>query len=257
MKDTIQAVLFDAVGTLFRSRGSIGDIYSDAAARHGVVASPQELDQRFESLTPAGGLPTTRSGWREFVAGVFETSPSFQDFEAFFDDVFSVFRSGTGWRLFPETMAVLEQLTAQGMRLGLVTNFDNRVVPLLDDLGISGFFDAVQTAESSPFQKPDPRFFLEAGKSLSVTPANTLVVGDDPVQDLQGGQRAGMQALLVDRRLRADDRRLLADDRSLLADDPRLLAGDRRPETPGASFIIADLRGVLDYLPEPPNSRHS
>jgi len=216
----IRAVLFDAVGTLFRSRGTIGEIYSERASRHGVPASPERLERRFQELTRSAGAPLDKAGWRSLVANVFEDVSAFDDFDAFFEEVYGVFRSASGWRLFAETESVLDRLRKSGLRLGVVTNFDNRVVRVLEDLGIARFFDAIQTPEYTGFHKPDPRIFELAAASLGSTPAQTVVVGDDPVQDLDGARRAGMHGLLL----------------------------DRRPGPDAAAFLIRDLEGVLVYL---------
>lgn len=45
--------------------------------------------------------------------------------------------------------------------------------------------------------KPDRAFFETALQRLNVTPADTLMVGDDIVGDVQGAQRAGFKAALV------------------------------------------------------------
>jgi len=37
---SLKVVFFDAGGTLFRVRGSIGEVYATVAARHGVAAVP-------------------------------------------------------------------------------------------------------------------------------------------------------------------------------------------------------------------------
>jgi len=216
----IRAVLFDAVGTLFRSRGTIGEIYSETARAHGVEASPGELDRRFGAITGSGGMPVDKDGWRSLVAAVFGDTGRFLDYDAFFEDVFAVFRSANGWRLYPETATVLRRLSGDGFRLGVVTNFDNRVLEVLDQLGIGRFFDCVQTPESSGFRKPDPRIFLAAAGSVGTRPEQTLHVGDSPADDLEGARRAGMHGLLV----------------------------DRRENPPAASFIIHDLEGLFPYV---------
>jgi putative hydrolase of the HAD superfamily len=216
----VRAVLFDAVGTLFRTRGTIGEIYSDVASRHGVLARPDELDRRFEALTGARGMPVEKAGWRRTVALVFENLGRFDDFDAFFEEVYALFRSGSRWRLFPEVPGVLEQLGARGVRMGVVTNFDDRIHQVLEDLGITRYFDAIQTAEGSGLQKPDPRFFTRAAATLQATAQDTIVVGDDVVQDLGGAQRAGMRGLLV----------------------------DRRPGAPTGRWIIHDLEGLMFHL---------
>lgn len=196
---TVQAILFDAVGTLFRSRGSIGTIYSEVALSHGVVAAPEELDRAFLILTREHGIPTSKTDWRELVRRVFRGAPPFRNFDDFFDDVYSVFRSAGGWQLFAETDSVLRRLEHRGIRLGVVTNFDNRVFGVLEGLAIRRYFGTIQTPETAGWPKPDPRIFIRAATELQATPLTTLVVGDDPILDMGGARQAGMRGLLIDR----------------------------------------------------------
>lgn len=47
---TPRAILFDAGDTLFRLRRSVGEVYAEAAARHGVMVAAAEIDSRFRSV---------------------------------------------------------------------------------------------------------------------------------------------------------------------------------------------------------------
>jgi len=47
--------------------------------------------------------------------------------------------------------------------------------------------------------KPDPRPFQIALERLSLTAAECVHVGDDPVNDGEGASAAGLRAILVDR----------------------------------------------------------
>jgi putative hydrolase of the HAD superfamily len=219
----IRAILFDAVGTLFRARTSVGEIYRDVASGHGVEADANRLEERFQALAQTHGTPADRAGWRDRVRAVFPAPEEFADFDAFFEEVFTVFESGHGWRLYPETRDVLTRLRQVGFSLGVVTNFDDRVVGVLDHLGIGHLFLTVQTPQSSGYRKPDPRIFRQTSRILDVAPAETLMVGDHAVEDLEGSRAAGMHALLV----------------------------DRRPNPGRASFIIPDLTPLPERVRHP------
>ena len=55
-------------------------------------------------------------------------------------------------------------------------------------------------------EKPDPRIFLAAARSLGVRPEETLMVGDHEVD--AGAERAGMRAFLLPYEFRDDVRGL-------------------------------------------------
>lgn len=199
--DPIRAVLFDAVGTLFRPRGSIGEIYSDVAAAHGLSVPARELEDRFRKHALGSPDAVDRGEWRELVGQIFRDLGEFADFERFFAELYETFRSTERWRLFPDSLPVLDGLSRAGLPLGLVTNFDERIHGILRGLGIASFFERVETPGSSGFRKPDPRIFLCAAREMGLPPSSIAAVGDDPVQDLEASRRAGMRGFLVDRRV--------------------------------------------------------
>ena len=47
-------------------------------------------------------------------------------------------------------------------------------------------------------RKPNTRVLLRACKDLNVNPQNVAMIGDRPLSDILGGERAGMATILVD-----------------------------------------------------------
>jgi putative hydrolase of the HAD superfamily len=69
--------------------------------------------------------------------------------------------------------------------------------------GLGHFFAGHITARSAGAAKPDPRIFAELLKAAGVDPAQVLHVGDDPLADVVGATRAGLQAVWLNRDARA------------------------------------------------------
>jgi beta-phosphoglucomutase-like phosphatase (HAD superfamily) len=63
-------------------------------------------------------------------------------------------------------------------------------------LRLTGFFEAVVSAEHVGRGKPDPLIFLTAAEKLDVPPSRCVVVEDAPA-GLLGARRAGMRAIGV------------------------------------------------------------
>jgi len=105
-------VFFDAVDTLFRVRGSVGEVYADVAQRHGVDADPAAIEAGFRRamrgappLCFPGAAPgdlerLERQWWRQVVSQSFAGLGSFADFEAFFVAVFDLFGTAAPWELY-------------------------------------------------------------------------------------------------------------------------------------------------------------
>lgn len=71
----------------------------------------------------------------------------------------------------------LEQLKAQGRKLGLCTNKPyEATIAVLDAMKLTPFFEAVVAGDSTPYRKPDPRHLAAALAALEVTDA--IMVGD-------------------------------------------------------------------------------
>jgi putative hydrolase of the HAD superfamily len=200
-----RAVLFDAAETLFSTRGSVGEIYAGVARQFGSQAEPDIIQAAFlRHFHGAGPLSVQdqKRWWKDVVYRVFSDVGMFDNFDEFFERLYDNFRDSQGWMLFPETYDVLKQLKGLGLKLGIISNFDSRIYSVLDTLGIRHFFDVVTISSETGYSKPDPEIFLAAARALGVPLASILVVGDSPQDDVEGARRAGLSAVLLDRRNR-------------------------------------------------------
>jgi putative hydrolase of the HAD superfamily len=207
---SLKAICFDAGDTLFRVRGSVGAAYAAVAARHGVTVAAPEVEQRFRAAfrcmpplafpgSPEVELPQLEyAWWKRVVAAVFAAT-HFNDFDAFFGDLFEYFARGDGWELFADTEPALTALRARGVRLAIVSNFDGRLTRICEGLGIAASFDTIVMSGRVGTAKPDPRIFAVALQRLGVSAAETAHVGDSPREDVQGARSAGLQAILITR----------------------------------------------------------
>jgi len=206
-----EAVFFDAAGTLFEVRGSVGKIYSAIAHRYGAHTDPESLDQEFAralrtksalGLVSTGAQDTAteeRRWWFDIVERVLAGRIPRDGFNAYFDEVFEFFRSADAWQLYPDTLPCLEHLRCLGCGLGIISNFDSRLIDLLVNLGIGRFFAAVTLSWKAGVAKPDPQIFLKATDAMGVPGSKALHVGDSFEEDFEGARRAGLQAVLLDR----------------------------------------------------------
>src|SRR6476646_1251428 len=167
---TFRAVLFDAAETLFTTRGSVGEIYAGVARKYGSKASPEDIQAAFlNNFRGAGPLAAAdqKRWWKDLVYRVLY-------------DVDDRFRDSEGWVLFPESLAVLEQLKQWLLKLGIISNFDSRIYSVLDSLGIRQFFDAVVLSSETGYCKPDAEIFAAGSSAIGVDPSEALFVGDSP-----------------------------------------------------------------------------
>ncbi len=72
----------------------------------------------------------------------------------------------------------------------------------LQRCGIADLFDGHVTASAAGAAKPDPRIFAHLLQMAKVEPIEVLHIGDDPLADVIGATRAGMQAVWLNREAR-------------------------------------------------------
>lgn len=202
----IKAVTFDVGHTLIEPRDSVGNIYAEIASRHGRSGlSPAELDRRFLKVLQArGGAVNTRADWEEIVddtfAGLITPPPS----QTFFPELFERFAKPSEWRIYDDVLPTLEELSQRGIRLGIISNWDDRLRPLLAALELASHFEVTLISAEFGRSKPAREIFDSASKMFGVAPAEILHVGDNWSADVEGARAAGFQACQIARRSPAD-----------------------------------------------------
>ena len=208
----IEAVFFDAAGTLIAVNGSVGGIYARLAHEHSKPVAVADLEAGFGrafAAAPPMAFPGARAGeipalekkwWRDLVLQVFSPLGPFPAFDAYFDELYDFFAQPRAWRLYPDTRPALEALHVRGVRLGVISNFDSRLFGLLDGLGIARFFDPTVISTRAGAAKPDTAIFSHALAHHGLAPEHAVHVGDSYEMDVLGAQAAGLQPVLIDRR---------------------------------------------------------
>src|SRR5258708_2395066 len=204
-----KVVFFDAGGTLFRPYPSVGDIYARVAWGHGVDVEPADIESRFHdawharnglvSLTSLTNEKIEREWWRELVKEVFLNIGTFKDFPAFFDELYDRFAQAECWRLFDDTRPLLDHLKNAGYRMGIISNWDHRLFSIVKELGLSPYFAQVFASSAVGISKPGKRIFQKPCETFGIQPKEALHIGDSVEEDYYGAQRAGLQAILLDR----------------------------------------------------------
>ncbi len=222
INDAIDAVLFDLDGVLYignqriahadetlnhiRSSGlkMAGVTNTTTMPKRHIIDKLQRLALPFSDLplfTPAA-LACEYIGKRS--AKLFIQDSLREDFQAIHedeqapDDIVMGDIGGEGYP--PETLRRIFLHIMQGSRLLALhkNRFWQKEDGLHLDLGC--FVAAIEYAsgcDAIVLGKPSPDFFLTICKVLDITPARTLMVGDDIESDIGGAQQAGLKTALV------------------------------------------------------------
>jgi putative hydrolase of the HAD superfamily len=208
LREGIEGIVFDAVGTLIEPDPSVADVYLRAACRQGVALDPVEVRARFrlyfrndevdESLGPmATDEALEYRRWRRIVSSVL---PEVSDIDRAFSELWSHFARPEAWRCFDDVGQTVQALRAAGIPLRIASNFDGRLHAVVAGLpAIAPLRDSLVISSEVGFRKPHFAFYRAACNSLGVPAEGVLYVGDDPANDLRGPRQAGLRSVLVDR----------------------------------------------------------
>jgi len=193
----IQAVTFDVGGTLIEPWPSVGHVYAEVAARHvRKNFSPEQLNARFKAAwRNRPGFRHSRNEWNELVTDVFggPTSPGF------FAELYDRFAEPGAWRVYEDVLPALDLLAARKIRLAIISNWDERLRPLLRKLELERYFEAFSISFEVGSPKPSAIIFEHAAKQLSLRASSILHVGDSPEMDVAGAGAAGFRAVQIRR----------------------------------------------------------
>jgi putative hydrolase of the HAD superfamily len=153
----------------------------------------------FAATDPAQIKQSERLWWFDIVHNVFYRVGMFERFDDFFEQVFQVFEDPRSWQLFPDTAGALGELKAQGLELGIISNFDSRLFPVMRGLGLADVFDTVTISSLTRAAKPAPKIFHLALEKHAVDPDEAVHVGDSIRDDVEGARKAGLHTVLLDR----------------------------------------------------------
>lgn len=152
----VQAITFDVGGTLIQPWPSIGHVYATFAARHGLGdISIENLNRQFTAAWKnLNTFNYSRSEWFDIVnqsfAGLTQTPLS----EALFTDLYSHFGRAEAWRIFDDVIPALEFLRLRDLKLGIVSNWDERLRPLLHELKLAHYFHTLVISSEAGACKP-------------------------------------------------------------------------------------------------------
>ena len=207
----LEAVTFDVTGTLIHCP-RMAEIYSEVLGRHGIVANEEDIRRLFpvvwqelDCRTPSGrdrftDHPDGAIGWWgrliERLCELLATAPPTPFTVA---ELYHRFAMPSSWEVYSDTRAGLRALERLGLRLAVVSNFDERLNEILAGLSLADHFEEVLYSAQLGIAKPDPRFFHHCLSAMEVKPGAALHVGNRRLEDVEGAEAAGMTAILIRR----------------------------------------------------------
>lgn len=209
------AVFFDAGETLVHPHPSFPDLFARILVREGHEVSPEAIrdrihvvSDRFREAAQTNELWTTspeksRRFWHEVYA-IFLRDIGIVD-DRLADTCYREFTDLANYSLFDDVLPALELLGEADLTLGVISNFEEWLERLLEQLGVSSYFAVRVISGVEGLEKPDPRIFQLAMERAGVEPGRSVYVGDNPEFDVDPALAVGMFPVLIDRRDRFPD----------------------------------------------------
>lgn len=210
MTEEIDAILFDAGGTLIEFRPPRAELFSEVLRANGHEVDVPTVN---DAMVKADGLFDREFAlldgkdeawfWKKYDAFIAEEvgfkgdlSKLEKDLSARFDKVVP---EANSWVAYPDAKPALEGLKRRDFRLGLVSNATDLARKVMDNLDLSRYFEFMVLSDEVGARKPSPEIFRIALKAAGTRPNRALYVGDKFAVDIVGATKAGMHAVLVDR----------------------------------------------------------
>ncbi len=200
---SLRAVLFDVDFTLAKPGPELmPEGYVRCGERHGLSLEAYRYEEARDAalidLKRHPELEHDEEIWIAFteriVVGMGGTAPVSHDVAL---ELTSGWQRHENFELYEDTIPVLEELRAAGLKLGLVSNSARDVRAFAKhhaleiDAGISSFHHGRT--------KPHESIFRAVLELLDVEPSEAAMVGDTVEDDVEGALALGMRAVLVDR----------------------------------------------------------
>jgi len=209
---TVRAVSFDVHGTLVLPHPSVGELYAEVAADHGVTREAAELDVAFLPAFKAVRAqwdipygrdePDARRFWYAVIQGTFGGEIA-EDLQS---ALFERFGEGRSWRVLPGARESIAMIRDAGIPVVGCSNFDARVRRILDESDLA--LDRVFTSAEVGAAKPDPSMLHLAADFADCTTGELVHVGDHPHEDGDCAAACGATWLPVERERGIDPDRL-------------------------------------------------
>ncbi len=197
-----QAITFDVGGTLIEPNPSVGAIYAGVADEQGLAGlDADRIDEQFGAAWKTkGDFHYTEEAWAKLVEQSFDELIPAEESRRIFPHIYRRFEDASVWRIHEDVLPTLDDLAGRGFRLAVISNWDNRLRPLLSDLKLLSFFETATISSEIGFTKPSSVPFEHTLKKLGLPSPAVVHVGDSLPEDIDGAENAGITGIHIRRK---------------------------------------------------------
>ncbi|XP_050295316.1 rhythmically expressed gene 2 protein [Anthonomus grandis grandis] len=208
----IRLVTFDVTGTLLKLRTAPGQQYGEIGAMYGLVADGHILSRNFKDQWrrmnkehPNFGLNSGlgwENWWKTVVKETFKSSKfkiEEDKVEKVASHLLEMYKTSACWQHCYGVPGLLSYIRSKNIPMGVISNFDPRLHAILVNTKLKHYFQFVLTSYETGIEKPDPRIFDLALKSVpaNIKPEECLHIGDKPLLDYKAARNCGWNSFLL------------------------------------------------------------
>ena len=195
-RPAIHALSLDAGGSLLHPVEPVARTYCRVATAYGGRRSEEQIATAFRAAftQPWEGLRYKGDG-RPFWQSVVVQSTGVSN-PGCFETLYRHYEDPESWRIAEGATDAIDTWRRAGGHVAVTSNWDLRLGPLLDALGMGERLDVRTISAVLGHEKPSPEPFLATAKALGQRPEHCLHLGDSFANDVIAARSAGMHAAL-------------------------------------------------------------
>lgn len=196
---SMKAMLFDLDNTLMDRDHTFREFAKQLVGEHCETAEAGRKEALIHYM-----IETDRDGYRPkdgFFAELLENLPwrepmNMDKLKAYYDEHYMSHAQAMRY-----SKECLQHIRSCGIKTGLITNgFTHLQNSKIDTLGLRQWLDVIVISEEAGIRKPDPGIYELALAKLGTTAAETVIIGDHPVNDIWGAAKLGIKGLWLKRK---------------------------------------------------------
>jgi putative hydrolase of the HAD superfamily len=199
-----RAVFFDVDFTLIHPGPTfLGEGYKAFCARYGIDVDAARFEEAVIAAAPLLDAADDRYTdelfivyTRRIVEGMGGAGPNL---DACAEEIYREWAACRHFELYDEVPDVLQELSAAGLRIGLISNSHRCLASFQSHFELQGLITATVSSSEHGFMKPHPSIFAAALQLVDVAPSDAVMVGDSLRHDVEGAMRVGMHGILLHR----------------------------------------------------------
>ena len=207
---TIKAVFFDVGQTLLHpvpdgaGFSSVAELMGYSFSSEDILSNNTQMYARYNehyNNNPSfwNNHESAKAVWVDAYTVLYDLLGTGKDAEQLASMAQQFYFSPGAWFPYADVEVELSKLAQTKVKLGLISNWDSSLVPVIKDLELDRYFDAMISSADVGMHKPDANIFFYALEQLDAKPEEAIHVGDHLTADVQGAMNAGLHAVYIDR----------------------------------------------------------